>query len=117
MTDAQLRTLRQLAQSLNYGSGPEHSKQVKSLSLNIYLELVRLELLVDSKNDCKILTASALLHNVGLPQKRHNQAAFDLLETEIPKTLGSKALSSFDMAAILYCVLWHRGSQFQKRGN
>jgi exopolyphosphatase/guanosine-5'-triphosphate,3'-diphosphate pyrophosphatase len=115
MTDEQLKALKRFAKSLDYGSGPEHSKQVKRLSLKIFRELVRLNLLVDSENDRKILSAAALLHNIGLPAKRHNEAAFDILENEIPATLASDPLSPDDLSAILYCILWHRGNSFSQR--
>jgi exopolyphosphatase/guanosine-5'-triphosphate,3'-diphosphate pyrophosphatase len=115
MTAEQLKALKLLAKSLDYGSGSEHSKQVKRLSLKIYRELVRLNLLVDTKNDHKILTSSALLHNIGLPARRHNEAAFDILENEIPRTLASDPLSPDDLSAILYCILWHRGNSFSRR--
>lgn len=115
MNNEQLAGLKQLAKSLNYGSGPAHSKQVKKLSLKIYDELAKLGLLVDSKNDRKILTVSALLHNIGLPEKNHNEAAFDILKNEIPDILVSTPLPPKDLSAILYGVLWHRGNVFKKR--
>lgn len=117
MTKEQLIALKRLAKTMKYGSGPEHSKQVEKLSLKIYRELVRLGLLTDSKNDRRILGASALLHNIGLPDKKHNEAAFDILKVEIPNIMGSTPLAPKDLSAVLYCILWHRGDIFKKRGN
>jgi exopolyphosphatase/guanosine-5'-triphosphate,3'-diphosphate pyrophosphatase len=115
MTDEQLAALEQLAKYLNYGGGPDHSKQVQKLAAKIYRELVKAGLLVASENDLKILSASALLHDIGLPEKKHNQAAFDILKVEIPRTLIAIPLSSGDLSAVLYCVLWHRSNNFKKR--
>ena len=117
MTKEQLIALKRLAKSMKYGSGPEHSKQIEKLSLKIHRELVRLGLSIDSKNDRRILSASSLLHNIGLPDKKHNEAAFDILKVEIPGTMGLTPLPPKDLSAILYCVLWHRGNIFQKRGD
>ena len=115
MTNEQLKALKQLAKRLNYGVGPDHPKQVKKLSLNIYQQLVKSGLLIDSENDGKILRASAWLHDTGYPEKRHNEEAFDILKSEINRTLESEPLSSDDLSAILYCILWHRGNDFTQR--
>jgi exopolyphosphatase/pppGpp-phosphohydrolase len=112
MTDEQLKALKRLAKNLNYGVGPDHPKQVKKLSQKIYRQLVKSGLLAASENDPKILAAAALLHDTGYPEKRHNKAAFDRLKVEIPRRLGAIPLSSEDLSAILYCILWHRSSDF-----
>lgn len=115
MTDEQLKMLKRFAKNLNYGVGPDHPKQVKKLSLKIYHQLVKSGLLVNSENDPKILSAAALLHDTGYPEKRHNAAAFDRLKVEIPGILESMPLSSDDLSAILYCALWHRSNDFTQR--
>lgn len=115
MTREQLTSLKGLAKSLNYGSGPAHSKQVEKLSLKIYRELIKSKLLVTSTNDRLILSAAALLHNIGLPSEPHNKVAFDILVEKIPGISSLDSLPPQDLSAILYCVLWHRGNKFKKR--
>lgn len=117
MTLEQLAVLEQLAKENNFGRGPGHAKQVRKLSLKIYDELVRLGLLDGADRDKAILSAVALLHDIGLPKEPHNEAAFNMLNSEIPKLLATQPLPLEDLSALLYCVLWHRGSRFAGRGN
>ena len=117
MKSAQITILEQLAKKRNYGRTPEHAKQVMKLSLKIYEELARLGMLTESEEDKAILQSAALLHDTGLSKEPHNEAGFDMLSVEIPKALSSISLSIEETATILYCVLWHRGSAFNSRGN
>ena len=113
---SQYKALEQIAIERNYGRGKEHSYQVKRLALGIYDELNRLGIL-DIREGEKVIEAAALLHDIGWPQEPHNESAFDILTTEIPKRLQSEPLSEQELSAILYCVLWHRDDKFPKRGD
>lgn len=113
---SQCKELEQIAIERNYGRGKEHSYQVKRLALVIYDELNRLGIL-DGREGEKVIEAAALLHDIGLPQEPHNESAFDILTTEIPKRLQSEPLSEHELSAILYCVLWHRGKYPTKRND
>jgi exopolyphosphatase / guanosine-5'-triphosphate,3'-diphosphate pyrophosphatase len=115
ITEEQLDSLKELAKSRDYGSGPAHSKQVEKLSLTILQDVVKLGLLKDSARDRKIISAAALLHNIGLPAKKHNEGAFDILKSEIPDKLADTPLAPHDFSDILYCILWHRGNTFKRR--
>lgn len=121
MKAEQLIILDQLAKKYRYGRSPEHAKQVKKLSLKILDELCRLRMLPTSTQDKFILEAAALLHDTGLATETyrgpHNEAGFDMLAVEITKVLSANPLSSNELSTILYCVLWHRGDTFDRRGN
>jgi exopolyphosphatase/guanosine-5'-triphosphate,3'-diphosphate pyrophosphatase len=112
----QFEALEELAARHNYGLGPEHPKHVLKLSLKIFEQFVALGLLPESASDRLIISAAALLHNLALPSEPHNKVAFDLLAAEAPAELKDAPLSVLDFSAVLYCVLWHRGSKFKKRG-
>lgn len=115
MTPEQLETLSELASEKSYGRGPNHAKQVSKLSLKIYHDLVKLDMLEDTGGDKRILEAAALLHDTGLPEKPHNVATFKMLLDKIPQRLGTQALSKGDFSTLLYCVLFHRGHDFSER--
>ena len=121
MKSEQLIILEQLAKKYRYGRSPEHAKQVKKLSLQILDELYKLRMLPTSPQDRFVLEAAALLHDTGLAtetfRKPHNESGFDMLAVEIPEVLSANPLSSAELSTILYCVLWHRGDAFNKRGN
>jgi exopolyphosphatase/guanosine-5'-triphosphate,3'-diphosphate pyrophosphatase len=117
MDSEQLKALKRLAKKHNYGGSPEHAKQVMRLSMSIYKELARLNLLHKSKEGKALLKCAALLHNTGLPDEPHNKAAFDMLRLEIPEALADMLPAPEELSTILYCVLWHRGRNFEARGN
>lgn len=117
MTVEHLAGLEQLARQKNFGRGSGHAKQVRKLSLRIYDELARLALVDRAERERVILSAAALLHDIGLPKEPHNEASFDMVNSEILKLLDNKPLPSEDLSMLLYCVLWHRGSGFRSRGN
>ncbi len=117
MSPEQLKILEKLAAERNYGRGPNHAKQVRKLSLKIHGELIRLDILKKNAQDGQILNSAALLHDIGLPKEPHNEVAFDFLSREIPTRLTSAPLSHLELQTILYCILWHRGRTFAKRGN
>jgi exopolyphosphatase/guanosine-5'-triphosphate,3'-diphosphate pyrophosphatase len=116
MNSEQLQALKRLAKEKNYGGSPEHAKQVMRLSIRIYKELLRLGALPKLKSDRRILRSAALLHNTGLPEEPHNETGFDLLRVEIPRALSKIPLAPEELSTILYCVLWHRGRTFNRRG-
>ena len=115
MTPEQLEILKTLAAEKNYGRGPSHAKQVNKLSLKIYDELVRLNMLKGVDEDKQILEAATLLHDIGVGKEPHNEIAFDELTDEIPKRLNTQPLPVNEFSAILYCVLFHRGHNFSGR--
>lgn len=115
MTPEQLEILKTLAAEKNYGRGQSHAKQVHKLSLQIYNELVRLNMLKSVTEDKQILEAAALLHDIGVGKEPHNEIAFDKLTDEIPKRMNAQPLSVNESSAILYCVLFHRGHNFSER--
>lgn len=116
MTRKQFEILRKLAEDKKFGRGPNHANQVKKLSLRIYDGLVIAGMLSGSDGDRMIIEAAALLHDIGLPKEPHNEAAFDLLVRAIPELLIADPLSDDELSTLSYCVLWHRGSSFAKRG-
>jgi HD superfamily phosphodiesterase len=115
MKPEQLTALEQLAKKRNYGRGPDHAKKVMNLSRKIYDELARLAILAKSEQDRAIIQSAALVHDTGLPSEPHNKAGFDMLSVEIPKMLFAILLTPEELSTILYGVLWHRGSIFNKR--
>ena len=116
MTSKQIDIVRKLARDKNYGRGPRHAIQVNKLSLKIYDELVRLSMVDQTNQQREALEAASLLHDVGLPKEPHNEVAFDFLSGEIPERMGAEALHPEELSMILYCILWHRGESFVKRG-
>ena len=117
MTPEQLRILRTLAAEKNYGRGIGHATQVNKLSLDIYGKFIEFGFLKQASQDREILEAAALLHDIGLPEEPHNEVGFDLLKNEMPKLMAAKPLPLTEFSTILYCILWHRGVNFSKRGN
>lgn len=117
MNSAQLQALKRLAKKKNYGGSRSHARQGMRLALAIHDELARLRMLPKSRNDKAILRSAALLHNTGLPEEPHNKTGFDRLSVEIPAALRAMPLAPKELSTILYCVLWHRGKTFRKRGN
>ena len=117
MNENHLKILKKLAVSKNYGQGPDHALQVSKLSLKIYEELVRLQLLSDSAEDRCILEAAAVLHDIGHPQEPHNEAGFDFLSEEIPKLTADAPISNAALSTLLTSVLWHNERNYLKRGN
>ena len=116
MTPEQLSILQKLAKDHNFGRGPGHANQVNTLSAKIYHGLVLAGLLNKTEQDERVLGAAALLYDIGLPKEPHNEIAFDLLTDEIPRLTAANPLPGQELSAILYCVLWHRGATFLKRG-
>ncbi len=114
MTREQLGILKALAAENNYGRGLGHAKQVRRLSLKIYEELVRLNILESVAEDKQILEAATLLHDIGVGEEPHNEIAFAKLLEEIPKRLNAPPLPLGDFSAVLYCVLFHRGHKFSE---
>lgn len=117
MTTEQLNILRKLAKDKNFGRGSRHALQVNKLALRIYESLVIAGMMKGAEGDKTILEAAALLHDIGLPNEPHNEAAFDLLARSIPELLASDPLPDDELSTLLYCVLWHRGRAFAERGN
>lgn len=116
MTSKQIDIVRKLARDRNYGRGPRHAIQVNKLSFKVYDELVRLSMVEQTNQERKVLEAVSLLHDVGLPKEPHNEAAFDFLSGEIPERMGAESLHPEELSMILYCILWHCGESFVKRG-
>lgn len=116
MTAEQYSILQKLAKDHNFGRGSGHANQVNTLSGKIYNGLVLLGLLNKTEQDERVLAAAALLHDIGLPKEPHNEIAFDFLADQIPGLTAANPLSAKELSAILYCVLWHRGATFIKRG-
>ena len=117
MNKNHLKILKTLAESRNYGQGPEHALQVSKLSLRIYEELVRLKLISDNPEDRVILEAAAVLHDIGHPQEPHHEVGFDFLADEIPKLTSSEPISKAALSTLLSSVLWHNERTYLKRGS
>jgi exopolyphosphatase/pppGpp-phosphohydrolase len=117
MNKNHLKILKKLAESRNYGQGPAHALQVSKLSLKIYDELVRLEMLADNPEDRVILEAAAVLHDIGHPQEPHHEAGFDFLSNEIPKLTAQDPISNAALSTLLVSVLWHNERTYLKRGS
>ena len=117
MKKSHLKILKNLAESRNYGQGPEHALQVSKLSLRIYEELVRLKLISDNPEDRVILEAAAVLHDIGHPQEPHHEVGFDFLADEIPKLTSSEPISKAALSTLLSSVLWHNERTYLKRGS
>ena len=111
MKKSHLKILKKLAESKNYGQGPEHALQVSKLALKIYDELVRLKLL-----NRLILEAAAVLHDIGHPQEPHQETGFDFLAEEIPKLTAEEPISNAALSTLLTSVLWHNERNYLKRG-
>ena len=116
MKKSHLKILKKLAESKNYGQGPEHALQVSKLALKIYDELVKLKLLNDSPEDRLILEAAAVLHDIGHPQEPHHETGFDFLAEEIPKLTAEEPISNAALSTLLTSVLWHNERNYLKRG-
>jgi exopolyphosphatase/guanosine-5'-triphosphate,3'-diphosphate pyrophosphatase len=117
MTLEQLNILRKLARDKKFGRGAGHANHVNKLALRIYEGLVKTGLINGSEGDKMILEAAALLHDIGLPNEPHNEAAFDFLAGVMPELLVTNPLPDDELSTLLYCILWHRGSVFAKRGS
>jgi exopolyphosphatase/pppGpp-phosphohydrolase len=117
MKERHLKILKNLAESRNYGAGPAHALQVSKLSLRIYDELVRLNLLRDNPEDRTILEAAAVLHDIGHPQEPHHEVGFDFLADEIPRLTSADPISNGALSALLSSVLWHNERSYLKRGS
>ena len=117
MNKNHLKILKNLAESRNYGQGPEHALQVSRLSLRIYDELVRLKLISDNPEDRVILEAAAVLHDIGHPQEPHHEVGFDFLADEIPRLTSSEPISKAALSTLLSSVLWHNERSYLKRGS
>ena len=116
MNKNHLKILKYLAESKNYGQGPDHARQVSKLAFKIYDELVRLKLLNDSPEDRLILEAAAVLHDIGHPQEPHQETGFDFLAEEIPKLTAEEPISNAALSTLLTSVLWHNERNYLKRG-
>jgi exopolyphosphatase/guanosine-5'-triphosphate,3'-diphosphate pyrophosphatase len=117
MNQNHLKILKNLAESRNYGQGPNHALQVSRLSLRIYDELVRLKLISDNPEDRVILEAAAVLHDIGHPQEPHHEVGFDFLADEIPRLTSSEPISKAALSTLLSSVLWHNERSYLKRGS
>lgn len=116
MTPEQLAVLRKLAKDRDFGRGQKHAYQVDKLAKLIYDGLTACGLLNAAEKDRTMLEAAALLHDIGLPREPHNEAAFDFLAGTLPCLLAGSPIEAEEMSTLLYCILWHRGSSFLKRG-
>jgi len=112
-----LKILKNLAESKNYGQGPDHALQVSKLALRIYDELVRLKLMKADTEDRLILEAAAVLHDIGHPQQPHHEVGFDFLADEIPRLTSNEPISKEALSTLLVSVLWHNERSYLKRGS
>jgi exopolyphosphatase/pppGpp-phosphohydrolase len=112
-----LKILKYLAESKNYGQGPDHARQVSKLALRIYDELVRLKLMKAGTEDRLILEAAAVLHDIGHPQQPHHEVGFDFLADEIPRLTSNEPISKEALSTLLVSVLWHNERSYLKRGS
>jgi len=115
MNVSQVALLQGLAVQRKYGRGQSHADQVKKLTLQIYHELVGLGMLTKSDRDEQILDVASLLHDVGLPREPHNEVGFDLVLRYLADDMVAAPVPPDEASALLYCILWHRGSAFVKR--
>ena len=117
MNKNHLKILKNLAESKNYGQGPDHALQVSKLALRIYDELVRLKLMKADTEDRLILEAAAVLHDIGHPQQPHHEVGFDFLADEIPRLTSNEPISKEALSTLLVSVLWHNERSYLKRGS
>ena len=117
MNNNHLKILKNLAESKNYGQGPDHALQVSKLALRIYDELVRLKLMKADTEDRLILEAAAVLHDIGHPQQPHHEVGFDFLADEIPRLTSNEPISKEALSTLLVSVLWHNERSYLKRGS
>ena len=117
MNKNHLKILNNLAESKNYGQGPDHALQVSKLALRIYDELVRLKLMKADTEDRLILEAAAVLHDIGHPQQPHHEVGFDFLADEIPRLTSNEPISKEALSTLLVSVLWHNERSYLKRGS
>ena len=117
MNKNHLKILKNLAESKNYGQGPDHALQVSKLALRIYDELVRLKLMKAGTEDRLILEAAAVLHDIGHPQQPHHEVGFDFLADEIPRLTSNEPISKEALSTLLVSVLWHNERSYLKRGS
>ena len=117
MNEGHLKILKNLAESRNYGIGPDHPLQVSKLALRIYDEMVRLKLIRNNSEDRVILESAAILHDIGHPQEPHHEVGFDFLADEIPRLTSAEPISNVALSTLLLSVLWHNERSYLKRGH
>lgn len=105
---------KELGAEYNYGRSKEHAEQVAKLALNLWRELVRLDVLSPSSSDEYILEAAAYLHDIGVSPKAkgeggHNERSCKTLRNE----LSPQELATEETKIILDCILFHRANLWQ----
>lgn len=103
-----------LGAKYNYGRGKEHAQQVANLALQLWNELVKLNILSPSASDKYILKASGYLHDIGVSPKAkgeggHNERSCKTLSDQ----LSPQDLATEETKIILDCILFHRDNLWQ----
>ncbi len=100
-----------IAKSVNYGRGT-HSKTVTRLMLNMYDDLVAIDLIKRVNNGRILAEMIGLSHDIGVgkekPNEEHNHAGWRILKEQLWEghTLGDNEEDS--RALIMYGVFYHR---------
>ena len=108
-----LGRLKKIAAERDYGRGEAHANIVRSLSLSLYKQIVDLGLFPVVSRGELLLEFASYLHDFGFPpESRHNVNGFQLLRLRLAEPDASTLLTESERAIVLYCVLWHRGEDF-----
>ena len=113
-----LEVVEEVARKYRYGHDrwdQNHADQVARLAQEIGEQLQGLKLMPRRKGDLPLLRAAALAHDIGRnPRSRgggeHNRRSYETLKEE----LADAAPQDQEAETLLYCVLHHRGDQWQQ---
>jgi len=113
-----LKTIAEDREEREYGRGYEHANAVKDMALAIHKQLMGLSLFPQSSDDRRLLEAAGYLHDVGVgidQDDTHHIDGFNWLKERLENAKNIALPSAEELAIILYCVLWHKGDDFNLR--
>jgi atypical dual specificity phosphatase len=115
-TENTLNHLKKIAAERDYGRGEVHANIVRSLSLSLYKQIVDLSLFPKVSRGELLLESASYLHDFGYPPENgHHINGFNLLRKRLVEPDTYELLTESERAIVLYCVLWHRGDDFNIR--
>jgi HD superfamily phosphodiesterase len=107
-------TYKEISAKYDYGRGMAHVRQVTKMSLRLWNELIKLNVISSLVSDEYILEASGYLHDIGVSPKakgegEHNERSCKTLRNE----LSPQQLEIEETKIILDCMLFHRANLWQ----
>ena len=106
---------KSIATEVNYGRGLQHAEAVTATSLAIFDGLLESDIVFPKfVHQRYLLEAACYLHDIGVPNERHNEAGFRCFVEKINES-DRRGVECFPYSVswiLAYCILWHRGTNY-----